>query len=143
MKAWGQVGGTRLADVGPERSEREKATRYAGSDWWRDCGTDEALARHERRGQHPCKICLEGRRRREQERREAETGVPIVYEALLRQLAALNRPRSTGEAIERRHADCGTTPAIRRHRRYGETGETCGVLNGRSATRTRLREGAQ
>lgn len=141
MKAWGQVGGTRLADVGPAF---ERASRYAGSDWWRDCGTEEALARHEQRGQWPCKICLEGRRRREQERREAETGVPIVLEALLRELNALNRTKSSGgRPYHRTDAPCGTTPAARRHRRLGETCETCNIKDGRSATNPRRREGAQ
>lgn len=144
MKAWGQVGGARLADVGPERSERERATRHPRSDWWHDCGTEEALARHEERGQRVCKICLEGRRRRAQERREAETGVPIPSEALMRELNALNRSKSTGgRAYRRSDAPCGTAPAARRHRRLGETCEACNIKDGRSATNPRRREGAQ
>lgn len=142
MRMWGQVDGTTRADEDAGPLGPLRAPRYGGSDWWRDCGTsEEAIERHERRGQAPCKICLEGRRRRAQEARERETGVPIVLEALLRELNALNRTQPAGaRAYRQSDAPCGTPAAARRHRRLGDSCVTCGIKDGRSATAPRIRE---
>lgn len=152
MRMWGQVGGGRASgDEDPlaPAGTPVPASRYGGVDRWSDCGMGiEALERHTLRGQRPCKVCLEGARRREQERREAATGLPLVQEELQRQLAELNGSKSTGGRTYRRgNAECGTDSAKRRHRRYGESCLACGIRDGRSIDRPnpwgqRRRDGA-
>lgn len=63
MKAWGQIEGRRADNAGPAV---ETTSRYGGSDWWADCGTTEALERHERRRQRACKICKAAQRERDE-----------------------------------------------------------------------------
>jgi hypothetical protein len=126
---WGTVEGrTRIEPP----SDMVRPSRYRGTDWWRDCGDEEALLRHEALGQLPCMICVEGARRRRAEEVEERTGVPLTEEALIRQLSALRR---RSDAQRRRYAPkspCGTEPARRRHRRWQETCSTCGIRDGRS-----------
>lgn len=131
MKAWGQIEGRRI-----EAPEREggaaRPSRYGGSDWWPDCGrAQEAVDRHAARGQRACRLCLEGVRRREQERVEAETGRPMPDDIVRRQLASLVGPRAP-QRYGRPMSPCGTEGAKRRHARHGETCEACGVRDGRS-----------
>jgi hypothetical protein len=134
MKAWGQVEGRTLGVPGTGGAPR--ASRYGGVDWWPDCGEQAALERHAARGQRACRLCLEGERRREQERIEAETGRPMPDDIVRRQLAALTGPRSQVH-YGRTRAACGTEGAKRRHGRWLETCEACGVKDGRSAARPR------
>ena len=133
MKMWGTDAGRTRVEVEPALlSDEVRRSRYRGSDWWTDCGDEEALLRHEARGQLPCMICVEGARRRRAEETEERTGVPLTDEALLRQLNSLGR---RSDAQRRRYAprsECGTEPARRRHRRWQETCSTCGIRDGRS-----------
>lgn len=134
MRAWGQVEGRRVEapEQGGGGGREARTSPYGGVDWWPDCGLgQEALDRHAARGQHACKICLEGARRREQERVEQVSGVPLPHAVLLRQLAALG---TESGAVRGYHASmraaCGTYSARRRHRRRGEICATCGVKEG-------------
>lgn len=123
MRAWGQVEGRSFG--APETGGMPQVSRYGGVDWWPDCGEQVALERHASRGQRACRVCLEGERRREQERIEAETGRPVPDDVIRRQLAALDTP--TSARPKGRWAPCGTEGARRRHQRYAETCAACGV----------------
>lgn len=133
MKMWGTVEGRARLEIEPALlSDEVRPSRYRGSDWWTDCGDEEALQRHAARGQLPCMICVEGARRRGAEGIEERTGVALTEEALLRQLNSLRR---RSDAQRRRYApqsECGTEAARRRHRRWQETCSTCGIRDGRS-----------
>lgn len=134
MRAWGQVEGRRVdapSDDEIDTTATVQRSRYGGSDWWADCGEREALDRHTARGQRACQICLEGERRREQERIERVTGEPMPEKVIMRQLAAL-KPATPSQQrrYEALRAPCGTYPARRRHRQRGEICGRCDVKEG-------------
>src|SRR5215213_6097896 len=70
------------------------------------CGSDAAYARHRRRGEAPCRPCLDAHNERTR----------AVKEAARRERGAPLAPWANSQVMP-----CGTSAAFQRHRRHGET----------------------